>query len=382
MTTTFSIEFFIVIALAIGATFFVFVVSIGLIINKWVEQRNVRKHERLYGYYSELLADLLLQPVPGLPAGHRTSALFDQYEALLVPVKSGLSWSTPARKGLHRTAIRNVLVDFAQDLTGESLNRLQYFFYSLGFVDEEIRLLESRQWWVRAQAARNLGLLRARRATSALTLALEDRHDDVRNEAMQSLVVLVGVEALGAIFEMVKGITRWTGLGLSIIVRQFEDRSIPYLIKALKSEDQSVVLFSIEMLAEIGFVSAVDPLIELARDYPNITIRSAAIQALGRLSDERSERLLRELLANPYPSIRASAVKALERVGSPGSIPYLVERVLAGEIQERLSAGRALARSGKRGLEELRMFTGHRDQLVKRVAAHVLEEVEGLGERS
>src|SRR3990172_5381361 len=376
-----SIEFLIVIALAVGATFFVIVVSVGMIINKWIELRQSRSTERLYRYYSGLLADLLLQPLPEL-SGSRKSAVFDQYESLLAPVKSGLSWSSRARKGLHRTAIRNVLIDFARDLSGESLDRLQYFFYSFGFVDEEIALLGSRHWWVRAHAARNLGLLRARRGTPALTAALTDDHDDVRNQAMQSLVALVGVEALRTIFQMVKGLSRWTTLELSIIVRQFEEKSIPYLIEALQYKDQSVILFSIEMLAEIGFVSAVEPLVAMAQDYPNVIVRSKAIEALGRLSDERSEPLLRDLLSNPYPLIRSSAVKALERVGSPGSIPRLKERITSGDIQERISAARALAKSGNAGLEELRLFTDHSESLVKAIALHVLEEVEGLQPQS
>jgi HEAT repeat protein len=377
-----SIEFLIVISLAVGATFFVSVVSMGLVVNKWVEQRVSRSREQLYRYYSGLLADLLLQPLPDLSSSRRKSALFDQYEELLGPVKSGLSWSSLARKGLHRAAIRKVLIDFSTDLTGESMDRLQYFFYSLDFVDEEIRLLDSKHWWIRAQAARNLGLLRARRGNTALTRALEDRHDDVRNQAMQSLVVLVGVEALGTIFQMMKGLTRWTALGLSIIVRRFEDKSLPYLTSALKSSDQSVVLFAIEMLSEIGFVEAVNPLVAIAEAYPNVMIRSAAIVALGRLGDERSEPLLRELLANPYPTIRSSAVRALERVGSPASIPQLKERVMVGDVPERISAARALAKSGKSGLEELRMLAKHPDNLVHGVALHVLEEAEGFGPQS
>ena len=372
-----SFEFLIVIALAVGATFFVIVVSLGLVINKWVELRRSHGQERLYRYYSGLMADLLLQPLLELPTESRTSALFEQYENLLIPVKSGLSWSSRSRKSLHRTAIRNVLIDFAKDLTGESLDRLQYFFYALGFVDEDIELMGSKHWWIRAQAARNLGLLRARRGVSALTAALEDAHEDVRNQAMQSLVVLVGVEALGTIFQTVKGLSRWTTLELSVIVRQFEDTSIPYLIEALQSSDQSVVLFSIEMLAEIGFVTGVDPLVALANNYPNVVVRSRAIEALGRLGDERSEPFLHMLLNNPYPTIRSSAVRALERIGSPGSIPQLKERVVTGDIEERISAARALAKSGEKGLKELRSFVHHSDNIAQGVALHVLEEAEG-----
>lgn len=378
----FQLELLIVIALAVGATFFVFVVGIGLIINKWVELRQSKGKERLYNYYSGLLADLLLQPLPELSPGSARGAEFSLYEEILEPVKSGLSWSSKTRKTLHRTAIRNVLIDFAKDLSGESLERLNYFFYSLGFVDEEITLLKSNKWWVKAQAARNLGLLRARRGTPALVETLEDPNEDVKTQSMQSLVVLVGVEALRTIFQMVKDMSRWTTLELSVIVREFEGESIPYLVEALGYSDQSVVLFAIEMLAEIGFVEAVDPLLGMARDYPNIVIRSKAIEALGRLGDERSEPLLRELLRNPYPIIRSSALRALERIGSPGSIPQLKERVMSGEVGDRVSAARALAKSGKGGIDELHRFAEGSDSLIQSVAQYVIEESEGLQVKS
>ena len=370
-----SLEFLIVIALALGATFFVIVVGIGLVINKWAELRRTSGEERLYKYYSGMMADLLLQP---LREPTDTNTVVQQYESILDPVKSGLSWSTRARKNLHRAAIRNVLIDFSRDLTGESLDRLQFFFGSLGFVDEEVELLGRKQWWVRAQAARNLGLLRAHKSIPVLTAALKDDHEDVRNQAMQSLVVLAGVEALQTIFKTTRGLSRWTTLELSVIVRQFEDRSIPYLIEALQYSDQSVVLFSIEMLAEIGFVSAVDSLVEMANSYPNVVIRSHAIEALGRLGDERSEPLLHTLLVNPYPAIRSSAVRALERIGSPGSIDQLKVRITEGDVQERISAARALAKSGEAGLEQLRLFVHHPDSIAQGVALHVLEEAEGL----
>ena len=58
-----SIEFAIIVALAVGATFFVIIVAVGLFINKVVEVRQSRSREKLYQQYSGMFADLLLQPV-------------------------------------------------------------------------------------------------------------------------------------------------------------------------------------------------------------------------------------------------------------------------------------------------------------------------------
>ncbi len=370
------IEFAIIVALAVGATFFVIIVAIGLFINKVVEVRQSRSREKLYQLYSGMFADLLLQPVE---ARHGpVDTIRDQYEDLIAPVKNGLEWSTPARKRLHRSAIRKVLIDFANDLVGESMDRLLYFFYSLEFVNEELELLRSDKWWIRARAARDLGMLRAKDAIAALTIALQDEHSDVRNEAMQSLVKLAGVEALGTILKTAKNISQWTSLELSMIVKESEEQAFPYLIDALEYSDQSVVLFAIEILAETGFVAAVEPLIGVAKTYPNVLVRSKAAEALGRLGDQRSESLLHEMLKNPYPQLRASATRALERIGSPGSVHLLTERMQSGPVTERLSAARALARSGAGGLQKLREVARGSEALQKGVALHVLEEVEGV----
>jgi hypothetical protein len=374
------IEFLIIIALAVGATFFVIIVAIGLFINKVVELRQARSREKLYKLYSKMFADLLLQPVEqeeGKPSG---GSILDQYEDLLASVKNGLEWSTPARKRMHRSAIRRVLIDFAGDLVGESMERLLYFFYSLEFVQEELELLQSGKWWVRARAARDLGLLRAKKATAALALALEDEHPDVRNEAMQSLMKLLGVEALGTILKTAKNISQWTSLELSVIVKESEEEALPFLIEALEYSDQSVVLFAIEILAETGFVTAVDPLMKVARTYPNIVVRARAIEALGRLGDQRAEKLLHDFLRNPYPQLRASATKALERIGSPASIALLAERLHSGSLPERVSAARALARSGEAGLLKLRDAALGSDKQQRGIALHVLEEIVGVEE--
>jgi hypothetical protein len=370
------IEFAIIVALAVGATFFVIIVAIGLFINKVVEVRQSRSREKLYQLYSGMFADLLLQPVEARRGPVDT--IRDQYENLVAPVKNGLEWSTPTRKRLHRGTIRKVLIDFANDLVGESMDRLLYFFYSLEFVSEELELLQNAKWWVRARAARDLGMLRAKEAIAALTIALQDEHPDVRNEAMQSLVKLAGVEALGTILKTARNISQWTSLELSMIVKEYEEQAFPYLIDALEYSDQSVVLFAIEILAETGFVTAVDPLIRVAKTYPNVLVRSKAVEALGRLGDQRAEELLHELLKNPYPQLRASATKALGRIGSPASVELLTERMQSGPVAERVPAARALARSGGGGLQKLREAALGSDALQKGIALHVLEEVEGV----
>jgi len=368
-------QLIIILSVTVALTFVVVLTSIGLVIHKSVNARTMRRRQRLYTQYSDRFAEILLADLPPLGPNARTSAIFKQYESLIEPIKARLEALNPKTAAIHRETVRQVLIDFARDLSGEAVDRLVYCFYSMDFVTEQINLLSHRSWWVRAQAATDLGLLRTRRALAALTAALEDPHPDVRDQARQAIATLAGVESLRTIFRLTKRMSNWTALELSIAVMQYRDEAIPYLVEALKLSDQSVVLFSIEMLAEIGFVSAVEPLLELANSYPNVTVRGKAIEALGRLGDERAEQLLVSMAENPNPVLRMKAIEALARIGVPMALPFLLKRLEHAGLHEQIVSARAVARTGVAGILALRTLAQEATGRQRSVALQILEEV-------
>jgi len=371
------LELLIVLTLTAAATFIVVVTSIGLVIHKAANARKLRQRQRLYTHYSERFAEILLSDVPLISPGSRTTTLFKQYESLITPLKRELEQVPGRLRAMHRDMLRQVMVDFAKDLSGETADRLVYFFYSLQFVDEQIMLLHHRNWWVRAQAARDLGLLRTRRALAALTAALEDPHPDVREQAIKAIVTMAGMESLRTIFRFLHTMTTWTAVELSVVVMQRKEQAVPYLIEALDTKDESVVLFCIEMLAEIGFISAVEPLRRLAAEYPNTAIRAKAIEALGRLGDERSEAFLVKIAGGRNPHLRFKSIEALGRMGVPRAVPVLKRRLLDGRLPEKIVAARALAGTGTAGQRVLEQLAASEKGTTRAVCEQVLEESTG-----
>lgn len=371
-----SFELLILFSLTIAATLFVVLVSVGLVVHKALYVRREVQRKKLYQHYATVFAEVLLEPLPPLPPDAKTSAVFEQYETLIQPIKQHLAKLSEREREEHRSMMRMVLIDFAQDLRGDPTDRLVYFFYSFKFVEDHIKLMESRHWWVRAQAARDMGLVRARKSITALTAALEDRHSDVRNQAMRSLVAIVGVEALRTILRISRNMTRWSQIELSTLVVQFGKEAVPYLLEGLDSPDKTVVSFCVEMLGEIGFVTAVEPLLQLARTNFDVTLRVQIVESLGRIGDGRAEPLLREFARNPYQPLRLKAIEALGRLGSAPSIPLLVELFQSGDIEQKLVAGRAILKCGTTGREILELFRSVEDRTVGQVLDEVLEQAQ------
>jgi len=368
------LQLLILLVLAVAAIIFSVLTAIAVVAMKTIDISRIRTRERLYRIYSSKCSELLLGDLPPLAPGSKPSEAFALYESLIEPVKTSFATMSVTRRNAHRKALRHVLVDFAQDITGDSSDRLVYFFYSFGFVEEEIRLIRSRHWWVRAHAARSMGLLGAKKAIAALTAALEDSHRDVRTQAMHSLVKLVGPEALKTILRLSTKLSRWDEIELSVIIAGYKNDAVPHLVEALRHSDQSVVLFATEMLGDIGFVDAVDPLMKLAHTTKDMNVRAAALHALGRLGDERAGGLVAEFLKSKIPSVRLSALEALGRIAGKASTDLLKPFMLGPVRDEKLAAARALAIVGKKGISLLQKEAGSRDALTSAIAAQVLEE--------
>jgi HEAT repeat protein len=258
-------------------------------------------------------------------------------------------------------------------MSGEPVDRLNFLFYELGMVEEDVRRLKDRRWWVRAQAARDLGLARARGAMAPLAEALEDPREDVRYEAMRALAASIGVEALPTILASHDRLSQWDAVELSVIVMQFREKAVPFLLDALQASSTEVVLFCLEMLAEIGFVEAVEPVRELARSYPNVLVRAKAMEVLGRLGDGRAESLLMREINNPFPGLRLSAIRALAQIGTPAAVEPLLLRLKSADIEEQVVIMTALVRSGEKGRTTVHALEAGDDPKLRAVAAHVLE---------
>ncbi len=375
-----SVELLALVVLAIAATLFVVIVSLGLVISKVRERRKGDQRKVLYERYSGFFAKVLLMPLPVPSATSRTSAILDKYESLISQVKVKVDSFPRSLRVAHRSAMRSVLIDIAGDLTGDSTDRLVYFFYSFGFVDELLRLLESRHWWIRAQAVRDMGLVRAHKSIGPLIKALRDENADVRIQAMRTLVGIGGLDALESILRTARNLSRWSQIELFTIIMGFGDEAVPYLIQGLQSSDNSVVSFCIEMLGEIGLVSAVEPLLALARTKSDVDVRTRVVGALGRLGDKRAESLLAEFAKNPYKPLRLKAIEALGNLGFPKMAPLMVELMSIGDIDERIAAARALQKAGPVGKDVLSALRAVEDGGVQQIVDEMLEDLELAGE--
>jgi HEAT repeat protein len=123
------------------------------------------------------------------------------------------------------------------------VSRLRAGAAAVGLVDIWYDRLTSRRWWVRAEAARALGVVRERRALPQLIAALDDEHEEVRAAAAESLGVLADPAAIPELLRRLPDESRHQRARIIEALRRFGDAATPALLAhaEVRPSDKTVV---------------------------------------------------------------------------------------------------------------------------------------------
>lgn len=198
---------------------------------------------------------------------------------------------------------------------------------------------------VRAGAARALGKIGDRRALSALIFCLRfDPSADVRKSAVWAL-------------------------------HMGDERTIPALMDALADADEWVRFGAIIVLSKMG-TGVLKPLMK-AVQHPNVNVRAAAAEALGRIADRRAADVLAALLNDSQTCVRSQAAISLGRMTDARAVDALIDMVRTPGSELRTKAIKALGHIGDvRGVEPLiEVVYGENDRWLRLFAVEALGHI-------
>jgi HEAT repeat protein len=283
----------------------------------------------------------------------RVMALYRQaVDALLGPDRSEAAVIALARApAAHRPVIETMLLKPLALSTGSVVEQLRQAARAIGLVDEWARRLGDRRWWVRADAARALGLVREPRALAALFHTLDDDHEEVRAAAVEALGLIGHPHAISALLSRLADQSRHQRARIIEALREFGDAATPQLVAHATAHPADAVTMA-DVLGLIGGTAAVESLQTLALDERPL-VREAAFKGLGTIGlDHTGIGLARHALDDAEPAVRAAAARALGRARCHDAAPDLA-RLLDDEWIVAACAADALRRLGPSGLAQL-----------------------------
>lgn len=270
-------------------------------------------------------------------------------DRLLLPsTAAGAIQSLQRMPAAHHDLIGGLLLRPLRVARGEVVGAIRAAAEALHQDRRWLSGLDDRRWWVRADSARALGLIRSSDALHGLTRALDDDSEEVRAAAVESLGLLGDVRAIPALLGGLAAESRQQRVRVVEALRLFGAVATPRLLEhaAAAPDDRRVVA---GVIGQIGGADALPTLIEWMSD-PDAAVRAAAIEAAGTLGiDDRAHYFVLRALQDEAPDVRAMAARALARSPRHGTARYL-EPLLDDGWDVAVQSAMALRRLGAEGL--------------------------------
>jgi HEAT repeat protein len=268
-----------------------------------------------------------------------------------------LSESVPLR---DRRAFAEFLVSYLEELKGEDAERLRALLVELGYAEESVQALRSRNQWARAFAARLLGEMRATSAIDALAVAIADASQLVSYSAAHALLTIGTEASIQAVAEAIGRRVSWPAGRIRELLPLGGSSLAEHLHVMLKGRklDEATTVLLVELMGLIKYLPAEETLLDLIRQRPSVEIRVSVIRSLGHLGVPAAVPFALEGLEDPDWVVRSQCASALGRIGDPGAVPGLSRALGDNDYWVRYNAAVALRELGRPGRSALLAATG------------------------
>jgi HEAT repeat protein len=321
------------------------VALLGLIVWRGIDELRFRQRQRKVARYRPLVDELLTPK----PVQETIQRLID----------------TPRR---HRAILADLILAALRPTTGSLVERLRDAASALGLVEGWIVALGDQRWWIRAGAARALGLVREPSSLDGLLGALDDAHEEVRAAAVDALGRLGDLTCAPALLTRLRDESRHQRARVVEAIRALGPAVVPRLLAHAEAQPTDVSMV-VDVLGTVGGAAAVDSLLEWSAD-PQPAIRMASLRALGSIGvDDRTFFHALRGLEDEDADVRSMAARALGRSSRREAVPYLAGRlddewIVAAHAATGL---RSLGRSGAAALETRAASDGRGAELARQM---------------
>jgi HEAT repeat protein len=260
------------------------------------------------------------------------------------------------------------------NLRGEYAQRLSDMMRTLGVMENQIRELQHRKWWRRANACKILAWIRDPRVIESLEKAMDDPNGDVRLEAATALVKLGAVRSPSLLLAKLAEATLTRSLAVIDLCRTLGPSCVAEFIAMLDGGfPDRVMTLAVDALGFSGDLRVVEPLLKL-QQHSSAEVRFAAVQALGALGDPRALAVFDKSLHDPAWEVRAQTAFWLGRLGASEMLSQLQDSLDDDQWWVRYRAAEALAAMGNAGAAALRALVEDVRPRVAEIAQGVLNE--------
>lgn len=272
---------------------------------------------------------------------------------------------------------RNILLDelmkLCVDLAGEVLEKLKVLYFNMELDKDSIQKLSNRRWYIKVKGCRELTRMKAYNAKSEIEKLLNSNNEILRAEAQMALIELNEENPYYFLEKLTQQFLPWEQLNVHVMMQR-NAYEIPDFSKWLMVENETVVLFAIEMIRVYRQIMNAPKIIKFFK-HPNKSLREAAIIAAGELGYVELVPELMKIYNDVEDEYKVLILRSMQRLADDGNKDFLRGIIESNAPQYiKLDAAKAMFALGVKGQIELKRYSQTSDSELNAIVKHVFDE--------
>ncbi len=286
--------------------------------------------------------------------------LDEKYQILLMDYLFNIENGDSVFKEINRIAsdkfkrqiLINQLIELSVNVQGEMKENIKALYLNMGLKKDSLKKAYSKKWHENVKGFRELAFMNIREANDKIYSCLNSHNDILRMEAQISLVRLSDDNPYSFLDHLEKPLALWEQITLHELVIQHK-LNTPDFSQWFKSENLSIVIFSLQMVSWFKQKEALEGIVSLAH-HEDDNVRNQAIRVCGELELDESLETLKEIFSGENYKNKLDILVAFSKVPNDEYLEFLNEALDKEEdVQLQISATKAMENLGEAGISRL-----------------------------
>lgn len=305
---------------------------IVLYIHRTLSLSKERKRNELRFRYQYFLYDAMVESQSESDSLDFQTIVLSQFEA------------EKKKRKIDVQVLTNLLLDLKRSFTGSSEAQFLQLAKALQLPQHAFQKLQHRRSYVQIEGIRELTAMHSSSESvqTSLSALSCSPHPLVSQEAHLALVKVSDKPDLSYLDTLTSPLSEWQQIHLYHHLRSIDSRGLPEFKQWLSSDNESVVIFSLRMIAKLEQYGATE-LVLLQLKHRSKAIVLEAINTIVQLKITQGLEPLVRLLHHSDSVIKRSSIQAIGRLGSSGHQDCINPLLSHPDYWVRRSATEAIA---------------------------------------
>ncbi len=238
---------------------------------------------------------------------------------------------------LKRKILVSLLVKLKKDISGEMSESIKKLYSQTGLIGYGIAKLKSNQWHVVVKGVRELAQFHSTEVYNEIFNIRNHSNREIRKEVQLYLVSLFNFKGLAFLDDLKTSLSEWDQIQLLEELHRGETQEIPDITPWLRSENESVVFFTLKLAKTYNQFEVKNTLIDLLL-HKNKEVRIQVILTLGHLNVVESKEILKRNFNQSSQEEQVVFFKIFESLYDNNDESFLLEHIRHKNFDIKLKA--------------------------------------------